>query len=457
MQILSIGGPYSTAPVNAPTSLSAVPATTTATISFTAPTNDGGSPITNYEYSFNGSSWTALSPADSTSPIVVSGLTSNTTYTIYLRAVNSVGSGPSSTGLSVTTVSGAPTGLSATATTTTATISFSAPSGTATISNYQYSFNGASWTALSPADAVSPITISGLSSNTSYTVYLRAVNAAGSGLESAGVAFTTVAVAMVATGGTPNTYTSGGITYKYHVFNGTGNFAISSIGDFGNTITYLIIAGGGGGGPDNYQGWSGAGGGAGGMIESTFSATATTYAMTIGAGSGQGGNGSNSSISGSGLSTITATGGGRGAGIGGGERYNAGNGGSGGGGANQNQYVDPPGTGIAGQGNNGSAQQSAAYAGAGGGKGSAGSGTSGGSGGASSITGTSVTYAGGGGGGLSGAAGSGGGGAGGNNSNGGNGTANTGGGGGGAGYGGGVYHAGGSGGSGVIIVRYRIA
>jgi hypothetical protein len=91
------------APTSAPTSLSAVPSTTSAAISFTPPVSDGGSAITNYQYSFNNSTWTALSPADATSPVTISGLTDGTAYTIYLRAVNAVGSGPASAGLSVTT------------------------------------------------------------------------------------------------------------------------------------------------------------------------------------------------------------------------------------------------------------------------------------------------------------------------------------------------------------------
>lgn len=111
MQIFAVPNSYASAPVNAPTSLSNVPSTTSVAISFTAPTNDGGSAITNYEYSFNGSSWTALSPADATSPVTVSSLTANTAYSVYLRAVNIVGAGPASSATSFTTNKVAPTAV----------------------------------------------------------------------------------------------------------------------------------------------------------------------------------------------------------------------------------------------------------------------------------------------------------------------------------------------------------
>lgn len=105
MQILGIANSYASAPVDAPTSLSASSiAKTSAVISFTPPTNDGGTAITNYEYNINGGSFIALSPADATSPVTVTGLTANTSTTITLRAVNIVGVGPASTGVVFTTL-----------------------------------------------------------------------------------------------------------------------------------------------------------------------------------------------------------------------------------------------------------------------------------------------------------------------------------------------------------------
>ena len=66
---------------------------------------DNGAAITNYEYSTdNGSTWTTRSPAATTSPIAISGLTNGTAYNVKLRAVNSAGAGPESSAVSVTPV-----------------------------------------------------------------------------------------------------------------------------------------------------------------------------------------------------------------------------------------------------------------------------------------------------------------------------------------------------------------
>lgn len=72
-------------------------------MAFTAPTNTGGSPIINYEYSTdNGATWTVRSPAATSSPLTITGLTNGTTYAVKLRAVNSVGAGMASAAVAVT-------------------------------------------------------------------------------------------------------------------------------------------------------------------------------------------------------------------------------------------------------------------------------------------------------------------------------------------------------------------
>lgn len=89
---------------NAPTSITASPINTGGIIQFTAPSNDGGSSITNYEYSTdNGNTWITPSPAITSSPLIISsGLVNCTSYEIKLRAVNANGSGTASAPIALT-------------------------------------------------------------------------------------------------------------------------------------------------------------------------------------------------------------------------------------------------------------------------------------------------------------------------------------------------------------------
>ena len=245
---------------------------------------------------------------------------------------------------------------------------------------------------------------------------------------------------------------------------------------------YLIVAGGGGGagsGTDTGA-WGGGGGGGGGLLQgSTLPLSAGEHPVVVGIGgtggprtsptsAQQGGNGGNSTFG-----NFTAIGGGGG----GAWKFVGNSGGSGGGGGGRgtgNNLRTAGGSGTSGQGFAGGASRDDDSAGRSAGGGGGGAGAIGGTGGtdvtragnggaglASAITGGEITYAGGGGGGAmdnnSGApetAGLGGAGGGGNGSTVGNATAGTNGLGGG---GGGVGHqgAGGDGGSGVVIVRYK--
>jgi hypothetical protein len=163
-----------------PTNLSATGGNASATISFT-PGSTGGSAITNYSYSLNDGPFTELSPADSTSPITISGLTNGLSYSVMLKAINANGTSTSeSSPVTVTpsTVPEPPTSLVATAGNGSISISFTPGSnGGSAIANYSYSFDGIVYTPLSPADTSSPITISGLTNGTTYTIRLKAINA----------------------------------------------------------------------------------------------------------------------------------------------------------------------------------------------------------------------------------------------------------------------------------------
>ena len=177
---------------NAPSSLSSSSGNRTATISFTPPSDNGGSAITNYQYSTDGgTSFTAFSPAVTSSPVTISSLNNGTTYTILLKAVNNVGVGAVSTSVSVTpaTTPDAPTNLSKTVSNQQATITFTEPAtGGSAITNYQYSTDGGTtYTSFSPAVTSSPVTITGLTNNTTYSIKLKAVNSVGSGTASSSI------------------------------------------------------------------------------------------------------------------------------------------------------------------------------------------------------------------------------------------------------------------------------
>ena len=167
-----------------------------ASITFT-PGSDGGSPITNYKYSFDNITFTAFNPPTTTQPFVFDFTTygrplGQWTY-IYLKAVNANGDGESNWGnvggsnsqVGCLIGNGLPsrplTGMTATPGDGSASVVFTPGSnGGSPITNYKYSIDGGvTYTALSPASATSPITIPGLTNGVLTTIYIKAVNANG--------------------------------------------------------------------------------------------------------------------------------------------------------------------------------------------------------------------------------------------------------------------------------------
>ena len=165
-----------------------------------------------------------------------------------------------------------------------------------------------------------------------------------------------------ATGGTVVDTDIGGIPYRIHVFETTGNstFTVTK----GGEVEYLLVAGGGAGGGHNAGG-----GGAGGLLTGTTTVTAQSYTITVGAGglavnNALGNNGANSSALG-----LTAIGGGRGGTQSGAPSGGPSTGGSGGGGGGTQAGA----AGTSGQGNaGGTGVGFSATGGGGGGAGSAG-------------------------------------------------------------------------------------
>jgi hypothetical protein len=84
---------------NAPTALTATVGDGQVSVAFTAPSDNGGAAISDYEYQLDGGSW--VSTGTDATPVVITGLTNGTAYSIKLRAVNSAGNGTESAAVTI--------------------------------------------------------------------------------------------------------------------------------------------------------------------------------------------------------------------------------------------------------------------------------------------------------------------------------------------------------------------
>jgi titin len=156
------------------------------TIGFRPPSSDGGSVITNYQYSLNNGAWTDRTPASSSTPLMITGLTNGVNYSIRIRAVNAAGGGVASWPVSAMpmTTPGAPQGLSAQASHRSATMSFTHPAetGGVSITHYQWSLDGGqTWTVTTQASRSTPMLMQDLVNGKTYQIRVRAINLAGAG------------------------------------------------------------------------------------------------------------------------------------------------------------------------------------------------------------------------------------------------------------------------------------
>jgi hypothetical protein len=180
----------------APTSVTAVAANQQVTISFSAPSDNGGANITSYTVTLTDSTTPAnggQSATGASSPLTVTGLHNGDSYTATVHATNSAGNSVESTASAAftphTTVPDAPTTVTLTAGVEQLSVAFSAPSNnggasitgyTATLTDTIVPSNGGQ----TATGATSPLVITGLTPGDAFTATVHATNSLGNSTES---------------------------------------------------------------------------------------------------------------------------------------------------------------------------------------------------------------------------------------------------------------------------------
>jgi Domain of unknown function (DUF4082)/Fibronectin type III domain/Bacterial Ig domain len=193
VDVLFVPGPPTSVPA-APTGVTATTGVGASTVSWTAPASDGGSPITGYKvvpYKA-GVAQTATTVGAEVTTANVSGLSAGSSYTFKVAAINTVGTGPESAASNAVTPTaptapGAPTGLIAAAKSSSATLSWTAPTsnGGSAITGYKVTpYIGATAGTATTIGNVETATVTGLTNGVAYTFKVAAINAIGTSAES---------------------------------------------------------------------------------------------------------------------------------------------------------------------------------------------------------------------------------------------------------------------------------
>jgi murein DD-endopeptidase MepM/ murein hydrolase activator NlpD len=166
----------------APTNVTAVAADRSAIVSWSAPSFDGGNPISIYQV--NASPGTAVATvAGPATSVVVSGTTNGRSYTFTVTAINVVGSGPGSAASSAVVpvaVPGPPQNVRAIPGEGTVSLSWQPPISNGSLPITGYTVTPPSGTPVNLGVTTST-TVTGLTNGTTYRFTLAAVHAIGAG------------------------------------------------------------------------------------------------------------------------------------------------------------------------------------------------------------------------------------------------------------------------------------
>jgi len=164
----------------APTGAFALASSQSAYLTWTAPQNTGGVPVTGYVIRYTGGGITQTVNVGSATPTRVTGLTNGTSYTFAVAAVTAAGTGPFSAASNAVTPGPqplAPTRLAATAGNGSVSLRWTA-SRTRGVSDYlvQYSSDGGvTWQVFDTASSAARATVTGLTNGTTYTLRVAAI------------------------------------------------------------------------------------------------------------------------------------------------------------------------------------------------------------------------------------------------------------------------------------------
>jgi titin len=203
-----------------PTGVTASAGNGLASVTWTAPGSTGGSAITGYVVTpyLNGTTaQTAQTFVSTATTEPVTGLTNGSAYTFKVAAINGVGTGSQSTAsasVTLPTTPGAPTIGTATAGAGSASVTWTAPSsnGGSAITGYVVTpyIGTTAQTAQTFNSTATTETVTGLAAGTAYTFKVAAINAVGTGTQSAASGSVTTPTVPAAPAKPTTTYVSSG-------------------------------------------------------------------------------------------------------------------------------------------------------------------------------------------------------------------------------------------------------